>query len=648
MDSHLGMYNFKRITVVPNAADFVDIILSKTQRKTPTVIHKGYEISRIRRFYIRKVKYTQKSIHDRLSKLLEDFPRIEDVHPFYGDLMNVLYDKDHYKVALGQISAVRHIVDTIGRDYVRLLKYGDSLYRCKQVKRAALGRMATVLRKLGPTLSYLEQVRQHLSRLPSIDPNTRTLLICGFPNVGKSSFLNKVSRADVEVQPYAFTTKSLYVGHTEYNYMPWQVIDTPGILDHSLDQRNVIEMQSITALAHLQATVMYFMDLSGNCGHTVPQQVSLFYNILPLFAGKPLVVVFNKNDLCRISDLSAKERELVEKMLSDAGPSTRHIETSTLMDHAIGDLKVMACELLLQQRLGEKDQKAATEEIRNRIYCAMPQRRDDIERPAFLPHSVMDEFDSGLKTDRMKTEKDWEEELGGPGVYFPKLSKHYLLEDEEWKDDVVPEIIDGMNIHDYVDPDIEQRLVELEMEEEGRVKNEELEEQTKEKPFQFDKSTKLAVQIIKSKVAIRKMERIMNHSRNHSAPKSKQMVEAIEKQRENIGGRDVSRQGRDKRTRSQSAEVALEQERTMSNHVSTGTTRALTRANRSNDRSLSVKRGEGFKDVSQKLRAVALTRRDARAWSNDGRKGEADRSVPDMMPKHLFQGKMTMGTRRSR
>ena len=63
------------------------------------------------------------------------------------------------------------------------------------------------------------QVRQHLSRLPSIDPNTRTILITGFPNVGKSSFINKVTRADVEVQPYAFTTKSLFVGHTDYKYL---------------------------------------------------------------------------------------------------------------------------------------------------------------------------------------------------------------------------------------------------------------------------------------------------------------------------------------------------------------------------------------------------------------------------------------------
>lgn len=53
-------------------------------------------------------------------------------------------------------------------------------------------RMATVMKRQNQSLQYLEQVRQHMSRLPSIDPNTRTLLICGFPNVGKSSFINKV------------------------------------------------------------------------------------------------------------------------------------------------------------------------------------------------------------------------------------------------------------------------------------------------------------------------------------------------------------------------------------------------------------------------------------------------------------------------
>merc|ERR1712131_118446 len=166
------------------------------------------------------------------------------------------------------------------------------------------------MRRQNQSLQYLEQVRQHLSRLPTIDPNTRTLIITGFPNVGKSSFINKITRADVEVQPYAFTTKSLYVGHTDYKYLRWQVIDTPGILDHPLEDRNTIEMQAITALAHLRAAVLYVMDPSEQCGHTMDQQPELFNSIKPLFANKPLLVVANKTDVIKREDLS-EEKQVV-------------------------------------------------------------------------------------------------------------------------------------------------------------------------------------------------------------------------------------------------------------------------------------------------------------------------------------------------
>lgn len=62
------------------------------------------------------------------------------------------------------------------------------------------GRMCTLMKRQGPSLAYLEQVRQHMGRLPSIDPNTRSVLLCGYPNVGKSSMMNKLTKADVDVQ----------------------------------------------------------------------------------------------------------------------------------------------------------------------------------------------------------------------------------------------------------------------------------------------------------------------------------------------------------------------------------------------------------------------------------------------------------------
>ena len=56
------VYNFKKIETVPTADALIDAILSKTQRKTPTVVHPNYNIVRIRQFYMRKVKFTQSCV----------------------------------------------------------------------------------------------------------------------------------------------------------------------------------------------------------------------------------------------------------------------------------------------------------------------------------------------------------------------------------------------------------------------------------------------------------------------------------------------------------------------------------------------------------------------------------------------------------
>ena len=48
-------HNFKAIKAIPASKDLINIVLSKTQRKTPTVVHPGYNITRIRTFYMRKV-----------------------------------------------------------------------------------------------------------------------------------------------------------------------------------------------------------------------------------------------------------------------------------------------------------------------------------------------------------------------------------------------------------------------------------------------------------------------------------------------------------------------------------------------------------------------------------------------------------------
>ena len=635
------LYNFKTIGVVPGHKEFIDIVLSKTQRKTPTVVHKGYHISRIRQFYMRKVKFTQKTINEKLSHILQDFPRMDDIHPFYGDLMHVLYDRDHYKIALGQVGAVRHMVDNVGRDYVRLMKYGDSLYRCKQLKRAALGRMATACKKLSGAMNYLEKVRQHMSRLPSIDPTTRTLLITGFPNVGKSSFMNKVTRADVEVQPYAFTTKSLFVGHTDFNYVPWQVIDTPGILDHSLEERNVIEMQAITALAHIHACVLFFMDLSGECGYSIAQQLSLFRSIRPLFSNKPLVVVLNKCDVCTLDDLSPEDQQAVLDAITEAG--AKHITTSTLTDVGVGELKELACGLLADHILQSKEQSGRFHSIQNRLYCAIPEPRDDIVRQSHVPLSVLQE--QQLPVDhklRRKLQRDYEWENGGPGRYQANERDTWDLENSDWINDIVPDIMDGHNICDSIDPDIHERILELENEEEQRVASLEMEQSRRVPLYDMDDATKEAVKFIRNKVKVLKMERAV---KNTAQPRTRQQALSVEK----FNNRTGSQEPLKKRTRSVSAaSEAFSRDRSASSHVSTKTSRSLSGRSSSKDRSMSVSRGEGFRDINQKLRAVKLSKVQSRSRNQSSKQGEGDRVVNNNMPKHLYSGKISSTGKRDR
>jgi nucleolar GTP-binding protein len=659
-------YNFKKITVVPPGKDFIDIILSRTQRQTPTVVHKGYAISRIRQFYMRKVRYSQQNFYEKLSTIIDEFPRLDDIHPFYGDLLHVLYNKDHYKLALGQINTARNIIAKISKDYLRLLKYGDTLYRCKRLKVAALGRMCTVVKRISPSLAYLEQIRQHMARLPSIDPNTRTVLICGYPNVGKSSFMNKVTRADVDVQPYAFTTKSLFVGHTDYKYLRYQVIDTPGILDRPFEDRNIIEMCSITALAHLRAAVLFFLDISGSCGYSIAQQAALFHSIKSLFMNKPLVIVCNKTDLQPLEGLSEDDMKLVMEMkaeamktITQAGDPNEEgvlLTMSTLTDDGVMAVKNAACERLLEQRVDVKMKSKKMVDCLNRFHVAVPKPRDNKERPVCIPPAVLEARANAAAKEKKKLEKDFEQENGGAGVYSASLKKHYILANDEWKEDILPEILDGHNVADFLDPDILERCEELEREEGLR-----LEEQAAQDAFEIDghELTEEQKEIL-SQIRKKKAQLIQEHRMKKRTAESRPVVpRKFDKDRKfttNRMGRQLSSMGVDpsaaiarsksrgrKRDRSLSRAAADGDDMEVDGQQSSKKLRLRSRSRSKSRAPEEVIPGEGFKDSAQKAVAIRKAKDSTKKRNKQARRGEADRVIPTLKPKHLFSGKRTLG-----
>ncbi|VDK81845.1 unnamed protein product [Litomosoides sigmodontis] len=635
-----AVYNFKKITVVPSAAELKEIVLSKTQRKTPTVVRRHFAVSRIRSFYTRKIKFLQQVLHDKLTQIIDEFPKMEEVHPFYADLMNILYDKDHYKIALGQMNTARHLIDSIAREYVRLMKYGDSLYRCKMLKRAALGRMVKLLKRQKSSFDYLEQVRQHLSRLPTIDPNTRTLILCGFPNVGKSSLMNLLTRADVEVQPYAFTTKALYVGHLDYKYLSWQVIDTPGILDQPLEERNTIEMQAITALAHLRAAVLFIMDISETCDHTIEEQIALFKSIRPLFVNKPVLIGLNKVDIVKRDELKLEKVEQLKTLDDDASLSM--FEISTVTQEGVIDFRNMACNKLLMQRVENKLQsrKLTVEDgVLSRVFVAYPVPRDDKVRAPYIPEAVVKKKflgNNNLKNEKIgeirKLERQIELEM--QDEYILDLKKHYLLKSDEEKYDAVPEIWEGHNIADFVASNIQDMLESIRKEEEAKIQagyyDEDLtldDEETRkllenvEKIKEKESQLKMASQAKKS-ITKPRLSRSIARKRNRT-------VACLEEQFRDLGV-DIDPSQLKNLNKEQLREPTAKK-------IRVGKSPSLV-ASRPSSRDV-----QGIKNDEMREMTKKVGRRKQRNLQLNAKKGEADRHIFVKRPKHLFCGKRGLG-----
>jgi nucleolar GTP-binding protein len=175
-------------------------------------------------------------------------------------------------------------------------------------------------------------------------------------------------------------------------------------------------MQSVTALAHLRSCVLYFMDLSGECGYTVAQQVQLFHNIRPLFSNKVTFLAINKIDRAKPEDLDPESQVLLQSIFADG--TVEKLELSCATEMGVMEARNRACERLLALRVEQKLKGARINDVLNKIHLAQPMPRDDVPRLPFIPEEVKNRplYDWN-DPERRKLEKDLEVEAGGAGQY---------------------------------------------------------------------------------------------------------------------------------------------------------------------------------------------------------------------------------------
>tara|TARA_Y100000766_G_scaffold213095_1_gene184683 strand:- start:484 stop:1587 length:1104 start_codon:yes stop_codon:yes gene_type:complete len=238
---------------------------------------------------------------DVMSQYLEDtersWPSLDQMPIFDKAMVEACVGCDNYRHHLSMLGwgskQMRKIAKQNSDKIIRTARF-EIMHAARK---EAYGRLSSIMRRVGSSLDWLHETRMILRELPVIDQLCPTIVVCGAPNVGKSAFISSLSSGNMEVNHYPFTTKQLHVGHFKHRRVPHQMVDTPGLLDRPMDDRNAIEMQAIAAVEHVGSLCIFLMDISEQCGTSVEDQNNLLAEVKSLLPEIDMIVVVSKADL---------------------------------------------------------------------------------------------------------------------------------------------------------------------------------------------------------------------------------------------------------------------------------------------------------------------------------------------------------------
>lgn len=251
-------------------------------------------------------------IKDKLKMIIDSVPIIEELPEFYQDYIDITVGVDDMKQALGALNWAYGIITQLEKDYAIKIRRGAP-EKASEYRRQAYGRISSVAYKIKKDLDLLDFAKANLRNMPTIDFEATTIVIAGFPNVGKSTLLRQITGADPQVANYPFTTKGIQIGHCERHWKHIQIIDTPGLLDRPVLEMNDIELNAMVALEHLADAILFIFDASETCGFALEGQYNLLKQIKSIFNDIPIIYLFNKMDILDYDN----QKEYLEQYIDD-------------------------------------------------------------------------------------------------------------------------------------------------------------------------------------------------------------------------------------------------------------------------------------------------------------------------------------------
>lgn len=290
--------NFQNLSRIENADFYVDLAVrdalkgAASLRSSPRMRGKRKDISAS--MEEKKVILFIKTLSANLENIEKGFPSIDNLPVFYQELIDITIDKEKLKKTINTISWIKKKSNDLAQNTLRRIKTAKSIPEMNNARRALFGRVKSLLERRKKEFVFLEESRKKIKNFPSIKEGFKTACICGYPNVGKSTLLSKLTTARPEINIYPFTTKGLMLGYIGKDA---QIIDAPGTFGNEFFKMNTIEKQSYLALKHLAEVIVFVMDLSESCGYEVQLQEDLLKNIKDKFKHKKFLIYLSKTDM---------------------------------------------------------------------------------------------------------------------------------------------------------------------------------------------------------------------------------------------------------------------------------------------------------------------------------------------------------------
>jgi nucleolar GTP-binding protein len=283
--------NFEKLPPVENSKVLLDMAFRKAREKEQQKKLEGTWIQVIKKKESLKLDIVKDDIVSKLEKILSQFPQTEVLPQFYIKLMKLTLEFSELKKSLGAVNWASMRIRKLHREYISKINRGQEQPLIRKASTEFYGRVSSTLKQIDENLKYLEESRRIMKTYPDIK-DMFTVCIYGFPNVGKSTLLNKLSNTKAKTAAYAFTTKTINAGYMKVDGKLIQILDLPGTLARP-EKMNNIEMQAELVLEELAKVIIFVFDVSGSSGYAVEKQMQLFKKIKDK---KPLVYV-SKTDL---------------------------------------------------------------------------------------------------------------------------------------------------------------------------------------------------------------------------------------------------------------------------------------------------------------------------------------------------------------